>query len=167
MQKYIHYGNSMFQPELFRPIKNEDEPWLKPVYGTGLWASPLGDDGKSEWWHFVNKNPDMLNYKNLNDSFIFTLRENSNVCRIDKASDFFDIEKFILKDRENTLQKIREAETSFIPGNVFLDFESMVKSGIDAIELDMTNNYYYLHYMLYEWDVSTILIMNKDVIVPL
>ena len=65
------------------------------------------------------------------------------------------------------MKSINHPEEVFIPANIYLDFEAMTSSGIDALELDMRDNYSYLYHMLYELDVSSILIMNKDIIVPL
>ena len=65
------------------------------------------------------------------------------------------------------MQSINHPEEMLIQENIYLDFEAMCASGIDALELDMSKNYGYLNYMLYGWDVSSILIMNKDIIVPL
>lgn len=91
MNNYIHYGSSAFDPELFCPIKNEDIAFLKPTWSSGLWASPLREDGSSDWYHFIQDCPDLLSHKNMKESFIFTLKDDTNVFTIDKPEDFFDI----------------------------------------------------------------------------
>lgn len=170
MKTYKHYGNTEFIPELFCTPINEEEPDIKPVYGTGFWASPLREDGETEWFHFVNNNSDVSDYKSLEKYFLFTLKETANIVTITEPKDFLQIEKFILNEgryKERAMNSILRPEEVLIPADIYLDFEAMCASGIDALELDMSKNYGYLNYMLYGWDVSSILIMNKDIIVPM
>lgn len=171
MKTYKHYGNTEFIPELFSPpINYKENPWVKPICGTGFWASPLREDGETEWFDFIHDNPEIGYSKDMGKSFLFTVKENANIITIAEPKDFLQIEKFILNEgryKERAMQSINHPEEMLIQENIYLDFEAMSASGIDALELDMRENFYYLHYMLYDWDVSSILIMNKDIIVPL
>ena len=77
------------------------------------------------------------------------------------------VEKFIVnKEDLETLKKYASEETqrAVFVESVYLDFEQMKASGIDAFEVSLS---YKMYYMFYGWDVSSILVMNKDVIVPL
>ena len=49
---------------------------------------------------------------------------------------------------------------------VCLDFEQLLKNGIDAVQLSLFIGNYELYYKLYGWDCDSILIMNPDIIKP-
>lgn len=153
MQKYIHYGHKEFIPELFTPIENQG--FITKPSG-GFWASPV--DALRGWkqWneseHFQECNED--------NSFTFTLREGSNVTHLRSVKDM------------DSLPKI-ESEIFKFSSWICLDFEEMVKNGIDAIELHLSEEDFSayksfgdgLYYKLYGWDCDSILIMNPDIII--
>lgn len=158
MKEYTHFGNDHFDPDRFRPIRNEAYS-AKPEYGTGLWASPGGDVSDYSWLAFLE---DVRIDKRSDVHFNFTLRDDATICTIDNINDFQKIEEFVLnKDKLKYLHA-----GSIMLWTIYLDFEAMVRHGIDAVELDLTKNYSDLHYALYDWDVNSILIMNKDIIIP-
>lgn len=158
MKEYTHFGNDHFEPDRFQPIRNEAY-FDKPEHGTGLWASPRGDASGYSWLTFIK---DSEIDKRVDVHFNFTLRDDATICTIDNVNDFQKIEEFVLnKDRLKYLHA-----GSIMIRTICLDFEAMVRHGIDAIELDLTKNYGDLHYALYSWDVNSILIMNKDIIIP-
>lgn len=170
MKEYRHYGNNHFEPDRFRPIKTEPYD-MKPVYGTGFWACPKEDTGEYSWARFLEENPTIRNHKHMWKHFDFTLYESAKVVRIAKVTDFLEIEEYILDLHDNHVNEFIRAEHDIndftrIPPNIYIDFERAAHDGIDAIELDLTENYWILHYMLYNWDVNSILIMNKDIIIP-
>ena len=118
-----------------------------------------GDVSDYSWLAFLE---DVRIDKRSDVHFNFTLRDDATICTIDNINDFQKIEEFVLnKDKLKYLHA-----GSIMLWTIYLDFEAMVRHGIDAVELDLTKNYSDLHYALYDWDVNSILIMNKDIIIP-
>lgn len=151
MRKYIHYGSDHFEPEYFSPIQNEDN-WAKPT--GGLWASDV--DALFSWKEWCECED--YEYCNLTKSFSFTLREDANVLHIHSIED--------LKDLPTLPTNIERY--SF---KTYLDFEKLLESGIDAIEVyiqeDRMSGRSFentLYWKLYGWDCDSILVMNPDII---
>jgi len=148
---YIHYGSKEFDKTRFQPIKNH-EIMAKPE--GGLWASQVGCEfGWKEWC-------DSSKFKDCTkeNSFTFTLAENANILYINSVDDL------------EPLPKIKSIIPDGISSWVTLDFEALMKDGVDAIQVDMSNEVCSdylnrLHYKLYGWDCDSILILNKDVII--
>lgn len=179
MKRYIHFGNNKFDPELFQPVKNEYY-FDKPAYGTGFWASPLREDGTSEWIDYVEDNN--LSEKIMHKSFEFTLKEDTNLVLFEKVRDFEPYQKYLMDSGERHLSRFMDAGIKpylydkdgylkskyiqYFAPTMYFDFERMVQDGIDAIEIDLTTrDSQFIRYSLYGWDVSSILIMNKDCMV--
>lgn len=141
-KKYIHYGSTAFNPEMWHDVKNGGNI-TKPT--GGLWASPIDAEfGWREWnaeSHFMTCNKE--------NSFVFTLSKKANVLRIHTASDMGKLPQ-------------RELEFPTIATQIAIDFEKCVKEGIDAIELCTLDNG--LYWALYGWDCESIIVLNKDVI---
>ena len=135
MKEYIHYGSDYFTIHRFNKIENS-KLFTKP-YG-GLWAAPVNCD--NGWKQYCIDN----GYKYvLYKSFKFTLSENANVYHI-----------YSVKDLEN-LPKI-EQDIDNYDFRCMLNFESMVNSGIDAIEvhfseevIESTDDYMYNNILYY------------------
>lgn len=158
MKEYIHYGHKEFNINKFNQVKNQDEIlWSKPRCG-GLWASAI--DAQRGWkqWCEYNEFRDC----NENNSFRFTLAENANVVHI-----------YSIKDLQKLPQKLKPLNYRSLINRYFIDFENALNSGIDAIELHLSeeNEDDYdsymesLYYVLYGWDCDSILIMNPDIII--
>lgn len=155
MKKYIHYGSHAYLPELFCDIHNTYMS-VKPT--GGLWASPV--DANFGWKDWC-KESGARDCKEEN-SFTFTLAENAKVYHIYSVSN-------LLK-----LPQKRDANLAKCIDQIFLDFEAIKNSGIDAIELHLSEEKIEsvgslgnrLYYTLYGWDCDSILIMNPDIIVP-
>lgn len=47
--------------------------------------------------------------------------------------------------------------------NYQIDFEQMLRNGVDAIELTNIND---LYFDLYGWDCNSIVILNQNIIIP-
>ena len=80
--KFIHYGNDSFKKELFKNVQNSIFPDRKPKVG-GLWASPLNSEFGWKQWCNEQKFRDC----EINNSFVFELKEGSNILIIDKKED--------------------------------------------------------------------------------
>ena len=151
VSKYIHYGSTEFDESKFQPIKNK-EISVKPE--GGLWGSPLGCRfGWKEW-------NDSSNYSECSkdNAFIFRLSDDANVMQIKSVSDL------------DALPKAESIIPSFSAW-VVLDFEELLRTGVDAIVLNMSEEVPKsatdsLYFKLYGWDCDSILVMNKDVILP-
>lgn len=156
MKEYIHYGHKYFNKNIFNKIKND--LWIiKPI--GGLWASPV--DTKYGWKNWCEEND--FRECNEENSFKFTLSKNANVCHI-----------YSVKDLENLPRQELPPEHYSVNRKYILDFENMVNSGYDAIELHLSeevrvsdNFMDNLYWQLYGWDCDSILIMNPDIIVPI
>lgn len=142
-QIYIHYGHDRFVPDQFRVPENR-------VYFTkpkgGLWASPI--DAKYGWKDWCESEE----FRECSDqnSFQFTLSDDSIVFNIHNVLDL------------NALpQQKHEKHLAYD-----IDFEAMIQSGFDAIELHLSEDPE-LYWELYGWDCDSILILNKDVIMPI
>lgn len=156
-RKYRHYGFDHWDPDLFREIKNE--PYFeKPKFGTGLYACLREDKGGKSWHYFLNN--DFTEYAyTLETHFDFDLKEDANVYTISTYEDIANLEKYILNP-----ERIEKLSSCF-PSTIYLDFEAMLKDGYDAIYVDMESDPVRVRYALYAWDVNTLLVLNKDVVI--
>ena len=136
---YIHYGHATFDPNMFKPIQNE-QCWVKPK--GGLWASPI--DAKLGWKDWCER--EEFRECIEENSFRFTLPE-ANIFVIDS------VEK--LKDLPTISNSIG------ISISTLIDFEKCIALGYDAIELNLSADYR-LYLDLYGWDCDSILVMNPD-----
>jgi hypothetical protein len=141
--EYIHYGHDKFDKNLFKEIKNR-ERFVKP--SGGLWASNNAYEISWKKW--------CINEEFMTDSlklfFEFKLAENSKILTIDNADKLYELPKIKMTFK----------------WSIFLDFEKL-KENYDAIELLISKDFDRLHWDLYGWDCDCILIMNKDIIIPL
>ncbi len=138
----IHYGNSVFYPEMFEPIKNNN--WEKPK--GGLWTSPK----KSKWgWKDWCKAENYMECLDEN-SFILKLNDNAKILKIDNLEDFKNAP--LVPALKNPFQCY------------YLDFEEIAKS-YDAIWITDTAVFSLRmnrEFSLYSWDCESVLILNKD-----
>lgn len=156
-RKYRHYGSDHWDPDLFQEIKNE--PYFeKPKPGTGLYGCFREDKSINSWYEFLTT--DFVEYAyTLEKYFDFDLREDANIYTISTHEDIANLEKYILNpERIDRL-------SSWAPSNIWLDFEAMLKDGYDAIYVDMRIDPVRVRYALYSWDVNTLLVLNKDVVI--
>lgn len=135
---YIHYGTSKFDPKKFENIKNRD--WiLKPIWW--FWSSPK--DSKNNRERFSNFWEDSK--INKKKSFEFKIDKNSKILTIDSLK--------VIKTLPKYKSDVEEA----------IDFEKLAKEydAINFIENKET------HYAMVGWDCNTLLVMNKNIIIPL
>lgn len=151
-KKYIHYGHSSFDRNLFVPIRNR-EMFVKP-FG-GLWASSV--DAKWGWYDWCRA--ENFNLNRLSESFKFTLSDDARVIHIRSVAD--------LKNLPN--QELPEWFDGSLWKNI--DFEKLLADGVDAVELHLSEEVLTdhsfgegLYWQLYGWDCDSILIMNPDVV---
>lgn len=153
---YIHYGHKKFVSEQFNNPKNYI-PFTKP--SGGLWASPINTS--FGWKEYLKRSLDIE--LDLEDSFKFILADEANVVHIYSIDD---------------LKRLPLLDYNSITTNIFfIDFEQLLSDGIDAIELHLTeekilenakeNFFSGLYFALDAWNCDSILILNKDVIVPI
>lgn len=146
---YIHYGHKEFNKSLFNPIQNE--LFVKPK--GGLWASPINaTSGWKDWCEAAN-----FRDCEESNSFKFQLSSSANVLHIKHTEDL------------KGLPLNPKAIDYILLSKYWLDFEQILNSGTDAIEVhisedngdDWCNS---LYYNLYGWDCDSILIMNKNIV---
>lgn len=142
MDKYIHYGHTSFDKNLFRQITNNNF-FTKP--DGGFWAS--NTKAKYGWKEWCEEND--FRDCSKDNNFIFVLTNDAKILKID------------LVDQLNVLPKVK---SDFGISNwTMLDFEKLSES-YDAIEVSIISDYR-LYHELYGWDCDSILIMNPDIIV--
>lgn len=115
MQEYIHYGHKEFNKERFTKVTNE-HCWVKP--NGGLWASPV--DAKFGWKDWCEA--EMFRDCDEDNSFRFTLTEDSNVCHLYSVED---------------LHKLPRQSNCYIVSNYCINFEKLIEMGYDAVELHL------------------------------
>ena len=151
---YIHYGSSKYDPVKFKPIKNQ-LLWVKSE--GGLWASPKDAFfGWKEWCEGAR-----FDGCNTDISFEFTLASNAMILQINCTDDLIDLPKADLP---------KEIPSRTFSWLALLDFEKILSSGVDAIQVNMSNDPARgwdngLYNALYGWDCDSILVMNKDVVI--
>ena len=144
MVRYIHYGHRSFNNDVFVPIRNA-RFFTKPI--GGLWASR--EDAEFGWKDLCIRND--FRECNIENSFIFTLKENAKILEIHSHEDFLRIYE-LYGEKENPLP------TCFN----LLNFEAITKE-CDAIEYFLSEDGR-LYHDLYGWDCDSILILNSDIV---
>lgn len=139
---YVHYGSTLYEPDMFVPIKNEPL-WVKP--NGGLWASRIGAGRGWKEWCESEKFCDCTE----ENSFYFTLKAGAHVAEVRTCTQ---------------LDALPHLESKMHVTWDLLDFETMLESGIDAIEVFMNDA---LYFRMYGWDCDSLLVLNKNIIVPM
>lgn len=146
-KEYIHYGHTLFDQDIFQPVKNQEWGAAKPL--GGFWASPV--DAERSWKNWCEDEEFRL--ENLNTSFRFHLKDDARVFHI---------------YRSDQLQQLPELDTIIKVTWYCIDFEKAAENW-DAIELHLSeeicDDYLEsLYFRLYGWDCDSILIMNPEII---
>ena len=145
---FRHYGSAKYDSSLFAPIKNR-KYFIKP-YG-GLWVSPIDSEyGWKDWCEDEDFGDLTSHFDVVLDGIIMVI------------DSYFDA-----KDK---LYWIHDDEDISFTFGKSIDFEAMLKDGIDAIWLTVEgerSTRYTDKHCLYGWDCESVLIMNKDIIKPL
>ena len=144
MKKYIHYGHTKFDKNMFATIRNVDCS-TKPR--GGLWASDV--NAKHGWKEWCESNE--FRDCNKENSFTFTLSDNAKVLYIESVNDLQSLPKG--KDKLGLNFSLW----------TLLDFEKLAET-YDAVEVSISSDFD-LYYQLYGWDCDSIVIMNPDVII--
>lgn len=144
MKTYIHYGHRVFAKCQFKPIKNRIRWSSKP--SGGFWASAIDDAYGWKQWCMDNNFQECTK----NDSFTFTIRKGAKIVEIQSKEDLYYL-------------PILERTDGIFDEFIYLDFEKLVKMGIDAIHVLISKDHR-LYYNLYGWNCDSILIMNPDII---
>lgn len=153
---YIAYGASEYDPAKFRPV-DPDNRWgivnNKPA--GGLWASPVDSGyGWADWCR-----AEEFNVKSLDKSFLFKLSPNAKIYTIDNIQDLAAV---------STLN-----DPMTIDMGVGINVRELMENGYDGLYVTeyAANNLKYSPVPglkdLYMWDVESICVFNKDVIIPL
>lgn len=138
---YVHYGHKQFLRQRFNEIRNAG--FVKP-HG-GLWGSDVkAEYGWKQWCE-----TEMTRLCHEENAFFFELAAGAKVLHIRKQED---------------LERLPRDRPEFcMLSTAYLDFEALKDSGIDAIELHLSEDHR-LYWRMYGWDCDSILIMNPDVV---
>lgn len=154
---YTHYGHTKFEPETFEPIKNRqmfNKPW------GGFWASP--NDAEFGWKQW-NEREQFAETRDDN-KIEFTLKPNTRVLELHSVK---DAEEMIQKYKAPMPPEFDYLSQLGFGGSMLIniDFEAIARD-YDAIEYFISDDFG-LYNTLYGWDCDSILILNKDVVVPI
>ena len=145
---FITYGKgNKFDRSKFIP----DEHRLCVNKPHGLWASPLNDNGGSDWTEFIVHDWPEKCYT-LDNHFIFRLSPNANVCVIDSE------------------EKLKELPwTRYKYDTVIVDWDAVAKQ-YDAVFVDKKLTYYSMRDDIprfFYWDAESLCVFNPDIIEPI
>jgi len=152
----IHYGSSHYDPQKFKAIKN-NSLFVKPE--GGLWGSfKNAPYGWKEWCEDQD-----FHTEKLKNHFMFTLAPHAHILEINNKEDLTELPKM-----EPLVVNGKELPT--LTPWVLLDFEKLLADGVDAIQVNMSNDTATsftdgLYQALYGWDCDSVLVMNKDIII--
>ena len=153
MTQYIHYGHKAYDPNLFSEVKNRVGS-NKP--SGGLWASAVDAE---YGWKAWNKDEDFVVCDDDN-AFKFELTQNVKVFVIDSVAKADALPKTHLSGESD-----RWAFLASTLGFESYDFEKLARV-CDAIDFRLSDDHK-LYYKMYGWDCDSILVLNKECIVPL
>lgn len=150
---YIHYGHEEFDSKLFRPASNGGNLPIKPR--GGLWGSSI--ESSESWKDWCEAE----NFRDCDDaiSFKFTVRDPSKVFFIDSEEAFKEFSKRYSVKAAFQWGLYDDGSISFI------DFDKMIEDGWDALEISISC-YWRLYNLLYGWDCDSIVVLNRDAVVP-
>lgn len=159
-QIYIHYGDDKFNINKFERIQNV--PYSNKPFG-GLWA--CREDARYDWkmWCLDNVDGD-ISLCDINKSFKFTIKDSARWKTIKTYKDF------------EMLPKVKGKHDFMHTNRSLIDFEALLRQGIDVFELDYYENpesvakdnvlstVRAMWSEFYTWDVDCIIVLNPDVI---
>ena len=157
---YIHYGSPAFSHAEFVPATQEG-CWVKPK--GGLWGSPV--DAEHSWKDWCEG--EGFRECNEDNSFKFTVRDPKRIFYIDSEEAFDDwYSKYVFIDAEKSamLAGIRFTK-GFNCGFDQINVQKMINDGWDGMEISLTDHWPLYNY-LYGWDCDSVIIFNRDAIVP-
>lgn len=162
-QIYIHYGTTVFDSRINFPIQNKKYR-NKPV--GGLWASRVDAEFGWKQWNKLEEYSEC----NPENSFLFVLKDESRLFTIRSFNDIFVLDNLSPNDDISLILSFPDYKND----SVCIDFEALLKIGIDAIELDWyrhnheyIDDYRNLYYALYGWDCDSIVVLNPDAVIPI
>lgn len=149
---YIHYGHEEFDTRRFKAITNFGNVGIKP--NGGLWASPV--EAESSWKEWC----ECEDFRDCREdvSFRFTMRNPDKIFYIDSEESFKEFAGRYGK-MDDTIWRLAGDSV------VFIDFEKMLSDGWDTLEISLTD-YWRLYDLLYGWDCDSIVVLNRDAVVP-
>jgi len=140
---YIHYGTTHFNPNFKGEIIN-NPTFTKPI--AGFWASPIDADFGWKDWNDV----EYFALCEEENSIRFKLHEGNKVLLIQDESDIIYVKDYIINEYlSNRFQWCS------------LDFERLLKDGIDGVEIVYNE---FTSRAMYAWDCDSIVILNPDVV---
>ena len=149
MKTYIHYGSKQFDKERFIPIQN-CYPRNKPI--GGLWASEVG--APISWFNWCERNGFHVERNTEDNCFRFQIAKTAKILTLSCEDDVKELPQLGAKD---------------VCGHK-PDFEAIIAMGYDAIDYRLSDDTSIcgdLYYALYGWDCDSIVILNKDIVIPI
>lgn len=138
--EYIHYGTSVFDKTLFKPIINS--AYMNKPCG-GFWGSPIDSVFGWKKWCEAEQFMDCIEECSVR----FRLTKDAKVIYVHSIE---DLSKF---------KNLRRPEG-------VLDFEMLSKL-YDAFYLDLSSDRNHLYSAMYGWDCDSIVVMNPDAVIQI
>jgi len=158
-KKYIMVGAPIISKEIFRNVLRPLNNYTFIPNG-GFWASEyIGPESISLWYKYLMYAKELAKEKNINQSTIFTLKENANILTIDTLNQVIELSKnypsyhHILGFHFNE----RSSRTTTV------DFEKLSQN-YDGVYVNLKKLNNIGNHSFYEWDVNTLLLFNLDCI---
>lgn len=157
---YIMIGAPIITKEIFRNILRPLNNCLSKPSG-GFWSSKYISNiySISDWFTYLLDADSIARYKNLNDSVIFTLKEDAKILTIQNYNDVLKlIEKY------PSYHQILSYYGEITPYNTDIDFEALSKD-YDGVYAEVNNFLYSSSTNIFNnWSVNTLLLFNLDCI---
>lgn len=158
-KKYIMVGAPIITKEIFRNVLRPlDNYTFKP--SGGFWASEyIGPESISDWYKYLIYAKEIAKEKNINQSTIFTLKENAKILTIDTIENVLELS--IKYPSYHHLLGHHYDEKS-IQTTIF-DFEKISKD-YDGIYVNVKKLRYRGTSVFNDWNVNSLLLFNLDCI---
>lgn len=158
-KKYITIGTPIITKEIFRNVLRPLNNYNFQITG-GFWSSEYLNDAYniSDWFSYLQQIKEIALEKNLNQSTIFTLKENAKILTIDNPNIVYELARkypsyhYILNYYEDATNK-----------NIIFDFEKLSQN-YDGIFVNKKNLTPEINYTIFKDWVNSLLLFNLDCI---
>lgn len=157
---FRHYGHESFRRSR-STTEVETHPVMKMKPSYGLWASPVESD--ISWYRFCVD--EHFHEDTLSKYFDFTLAEDAKIFQINSLVDLQLLLMNFPGEKIGSWKLIYQPPSSSNTLPWFPDY-SKVAEEYDGVQVNISSDSS-LYYWMYGWDVDSIVVWNKDVIVPI
>lgn len=158
-KRYIMIGAPVITKEIFRNVLRPLNNYTFIPNG-GFWSSEyIGPESISPWYKYLMYAKELARKKNINNSTIFTLKDNAKILTIDSSKQIIELSKQY--PSYHHILGFHFSERS--PRTTTLDFEK-ISQDYDGIYVNLKKLNNSDSHSFNEWDVNTLLLFNLDCI---